>query len=103
MPARDPLINIVRLDELAETQQALLPGTAKAKLDEVIQDIEAGRISRKKIGNFTYVDLPQVQAGAGRGLWRVAIEKAGKEDAKDIFILRGIYDYHASKPVAWGV
>lgn len=103
IPTRDPLINIVRLDELAETQQALLPGTAKAKLDEVIQDIEAGRISRKKIGNFTYVDLPQVQAGAGRGLWRVAIEKAGKEDAKDIFILRGIYDYHASKPVAWGV
>lgn len=103
IPTRDPAVNIVRLDELAETQKTLLPDPARAKLEEIIQDIEAGRVSRKKIGNFTYVDLPQVQAGAGRGLWRVAIEKAGKEDAKDIFILRGIYDYHASKPVAWGV
>ncbi|UNM21248.1 hypothetical protein K0P33_07265 [Pseudomonas sp. ArH3a] len=103
IPIRDPAINIVKLDELADTQKGLLPDNAKAKLEHIIQDIEAGRVSRKKIGNYTYVDLPQAQEGAGRGRWRVAIERAGQENEKDLFIIRGVFDYHASKPVAWGV
>lgn len=102
-PARGTSVNVVTLDELAQTQKALLPTAAKAKLEEIIQDIEAGRVSRKKIGSYTYVDIPQVEAGSGRGLWRVALEKAGKHDAKDHFIVRGIYDYHGGKTVAWGV
>ncbi|MBN1082891.1 hypothetical protein JNO13_21420 [Pseudomonas sp. 1079] len=58
MPTRDPHINIVKLDELAQTQKKLLPTPATAKLEEITQDIQAGRLSRKRIGNFTYVDLP---------------------------------------------
>ena len=103
VPTRDPHINIVKLDELAQTQKKLLPAPATAKLGEITQDIQAGRLSRKRIGNFTYVDLPQVQPGTGRGLWRVAIEQNGKEGGKDVYIIRGIFDYHASKHVAWGV
>ena len=103
VPTRDPHINIVKLDELAQTQKKLLPTPATAKLEEITQDIQAGRLSRKRIGNFTYVDLPQVQPGTGRGLWRVAIEQNGKEGGKDVYIIRGIFDYHASKHVAWGV
>ncbi|AZE53395.1 hypothetical protein C4K03_1224 [Pseudomonas synxantha] len=103
LPTRDPLINIVKLDDLAQTQKKLLPAPAVAKLEQITQDIQAGRLSRKRIGNHTYVDLPQVQAGSGRGLWRVAIEQKGKEDGKDIYIIRGIFDYHGSKHVAWGV
>ncbi|MBN2977714.1 DUF6543 domain-containing protein [Pseudomonas lactucae] len=95
--------NIVRIDELAAAQIPLLPDNAKTKLEEIIQDIEAGRVSRKKIGNFTYVDLPQLDPGSGRGRWRAAFEKTGKADEKDIFILRGIIDYHASKLKAWGL
>lgn len=95
--------NIVHIDELAAAQISLLPDSAKTKLEEIIQDIEAGRVSRKKIGNFTYVDLPQLDPGSGRGRWRAAFEKTGKEDEKDIFILRGIIDYHASKLKAWGL
>ena len=93
----------MKLDELAQTQKKLLPTPATAKLEEITQDIQAGRLSRKRIGNFTYVDLPQVQPGTGRGLWRVAIEQNGKEGGKDVYIIRGIFDYHASKHVAWGV
>ncbi|QJI30800.1 hypothetical protein HKK55_19505 [Pseudomonas sp. ADAK18] len=100
---RDPAINIVKLDELAETQIPLLPDNARAKIEEIIQDIQAGRVTRKKIGKYTYVDLPQVEVGTGRGRWRVAFEKTGKEDEKDIFILRGIIDYHGNKQIAWGI
>jgi hypothetical protein len=100
---RDPEINIVKLDELAETQIPLLPDNARAKVEEIIQDVQAGRVARKKIGKYTYVDLPQVEAGTGRGRWRVAFEKTGKEEEKDIFILRGIIDYHGNKPIAWGL
>ncbi|WLH85945.1 dermonecrotic toxin domain-containing protein [Pseudomonas sp. FP2338] len=103
LPTRDPHINIVKLDDLAQTQKKLLPAPATAKLEEITQDIQAGRLSRKRIGNYTYVDLPQVQPGSGRGLWRVAIEQNGKEGGKDVYIIRGIFDYHASKHVAWGV
>ena len=95
--------NIVHIDELAAAQIPLLPDNAKTKLEEIIQDIEAGRVSRKKIGNFTYVDLPQLDPGSGRGRWRAAFEKTGKEDEKDIFILRGIIDYHTGKLKAWGL
>ncbi len=101
--ARAPTTNIVKLDELAETQIPLLPENARAKIEEIIQDIQAGRITRKKIGKYTYVDLPQVEVGAGRGRWRAAFEKAGKEGESDIFILRGIIDYHGSKPIVWGM
>ncbi|MFB3305823.1 dermonecrotic toxin domain-containing protein [Pseudomonas sp. AMR01] len=97
------VINIVKTDELADTQLALLPIPAKNKVEEIIQDIQAGRVSRKKIGNFTYVDLPQLDSGPGRGRWRVAFEKTGKEDAKDIYVVRGIFDYHGSKPKVWKV
>ncbi|MFC6335748.1 hypothetical protein GIR22_06810 [Pseudomonas sp. CCM 7891] len=100
---RDPVINIVKSDDLADTQVPLLPDGARTKLEEIIQDIQAGRISRKKIGNFTYVDLPQVETGSGRGKWRAAFEQTGKEDGKDVFILRGIIDYHGSTPKAWGM
>ncbi|WEJ06810.1 hypothetical protein N2A98_05820 [Pseudomonas sp. FJ2-5-13] len=103
LPTRDPHINIVKLDDLAHTQKKLMPAPATAKLEQIIQDIQAGRLSRKRIGNYTYVDLPQVQAGSGRGLWRVAIEQNGKEGGKDVYIIRGIFDYHGSKHVAWGV
>ena len=103
IPARDPDINIVKLDELAQTQKRLLPDSAMTKLEQITQDIQAGRLSRKRINNYTYVDLPQVQAGSGRGLWRVAIEQNGKEGGKDVYIIRGIFDYHGSKHVAWGV
>ena len=102
-PPRDPVVNRVELDELAATQKPLLPDNARSKLEEIIQDIQAGRVSRKKIGNYSYVDLPQVDTGSGRGRWRVAIEKGGKTNGHDIFIVRGIYDYHGSKPVAWGM
>ncbi|TKK35081.1 hypothetical protein PspCFBP13528_05585 [Pseudomonas sp. CFBP13528] len=102
-PTRDPLINLVKLDDLAQTQKKLLPAPATAKLEEITQDIQAGRLSRKRIGNYTYVDLPQVQAGSGRSPWRVAIERNGKEGGKDVYIIRGIFDYHGSKHVAWGV
>ncbi|MFC6297746.1 hypothetical protein GNF76_00455 [Pseudomonas sp. CCM 7893] len=100
---RAPTTNIVKLDDLAETQIPLLPDNARAKIEDIIQDIQAGRVTRKKIGKYTYVDLPQVEIGAGRGRWRAAFEKAGKDGENDIFILRGIIDYHASKPVAWGM
>ncbi|MFO2463677.1 hypothetical protein OOJ96_07610 [Pseudomonas sp. 15FMM2] len=100
---RDPVINIVKSDDLADTQIPLLPDSARTKLEEIIQDIQAGRISRKKIGNFTYVDLPQVETGAGRGKWRAAFEQNGKEDGKDVYFLRGIIDYHGSKLKAWGM
>lgn len=100
---RDPDVNIVKLDELAHTQKKLLPDNAMAKLEQITQDIQGGRLSRKRINNYTYVDLPQVQAGSGRGLWRVAIEQNGKEGGKDVYIIRGIFDYHSSKHVAWGV
>ncbi|AZE76947.1 hypothetical protein [Pseudomonas synxantha] len=103
IPARDPDINIVKLDDLAHTQKKLLPDSAMAKLEQITQDIQAGRLSRKRINNYTYVDLPQVQAGSGRGLWRVAIEQNGKEGGKDVYIIRGIFDYHGSRHVAWGV
>ena len=103
IPTRDPDINIVKLDELAQTQKKLLPAPATAKLEQITQDIQAGRLSRKKIGNYTYVDLPQVQAGSGRGLWRVAIEQNGMEGGKNVYIIRGIFDYHGSRHVAWGV
>lgn len=99
----DTAINIVTLDELADAQLALLPISAKTKVEEIIQDIRAGRVSRKKIGNYTYVDLPQLDSGTGRGRWRVAVEKKGKEDGKDIYVVRGIIDYHGSKPKVWGV
>lgn len=99
----DPAINIVKLDELAEAQLPLLPDNARAKVDEIIQDIQAGRVSRKKIGNYTYTDLPQLDAGTGRGRWRMAFEQTGKEDGKDIFVFRGIIDYHGSKHTAWGM
>ncbi|CAM3663456.1 hypothetical protein SAMN05216475_4131 [Pseudomonas synxantha] len=103
IPVRDPDINIVKLDDLAQTQKKLLPDSAIAKLEQIIQDIQAGRLSRKRINNYTYVDLPQVQPGSGRGLWRVAIEQNGKEGGKDVYIIRGVFDYHGSKHVAWGV
>ncbi|TFY88036.1 hypothetical protein DYL61_25045 [Pseudomonas nabeulensis] len=99
----DAVINIVKLDELADAQLALLPANAKTKVEEIIQDIQAGRVSRKKIGNYTYVDLPQLDTGTGRGRWRVAVEKTGKEDAKDLYVVRGIIDYHGSKPKVWGM
>lgn len=99
----DPQVNIVRLDDLADTQIPLLPESAQTKLDEIIQDIEAGRVSRKIIGNHTYVDLPQVEAGSGRGRWRAAFEKTGKEEGKDVFILKGIIDYHGSRLKAWSI
>lgn len=99
----DTAINIVKLDELADAQLALLPINPKTKVEEIIQDIRAGRVSRKKIGNYTYVDLPQLDSGAGRGRWRVAVEKTGKEAAKDIYVVRGIIDYHSSRPRVWGV
>jgi hypothetical protein len=100
---RDTAINIVNLDELAEAQLPMLPAGAKAKVEEIVEDIRAGRVSRKKIGSYTYVDLPQLDPGAGRGRWRVAIEKTGKEDGKDVFIVKGIIDYHDNKRTAWGV
>ncbi|MEG8231066.1 hypothetical protein [Pseudomonas orientalis] len=103
LPTRNPHINVVKLDDLARTQKKLLPAPATAKLEEIIQDIQAGRLSRKRRGNYTYVDLPQVEAGSGRGLWRVAIEQNGKDGGKNVYIIRGIFDYHASKHVAWGV
>ncbi|KTC43436.1 hypothetical protein AO262_29010 [Pseudomonas fluorescens ABAC62] len=100
---RRPATIIVRRDELAETQIPLLPDNARAKIEEIIQDIQAGRVARKKIGKYTYVDLPQVEAGAGRGRWRVAFEQTAKEDGNDVFVLRGVIDYHGSKPIAWGM
>ena len=101
--ARDPVVNIVKQDELLEAQSPLLSDSARNKLEQITQDIQAGRVSRKKIGNYTYIDLPQVEAGAGRGRWRVAIESIAKEDGKDVFVLRGIFDYHGARPVAWGM
>lgn len=102
-PPRDPDINIVKFDELAEAQLPLLPDNARTKVDEIIQDIHAGRVSRKKIGSYTYTDLPQLDAGTGRGRWRMAFENTGKEDGKDVFVFRGIIDYHGSKHIAWGM
>jgi len=103
VPPSDPAVNIVRLDELAQTQLPLLPDNARAKVDEIIEDIQAGRVSRKKIGNYTYMDLPQLDAGTGRGRWRMAFEKTAKEDGKDVFIFKGIIDYHGSKHKVWGL
>lgn len=102
-PPSDPVVNIVRMDELAETQLPLLPDNARAKVDGIIQDIQAGRVSRKKIGNYTYTDLPQLDAGTGRGRWRMAFEKTAKEDGKDVFVFKGIIDYHGSKQKVWGL
>lgn len=99
----DAVPNLVKTDDLANTQIPLLPENARTKLEEIVQDIQAGRVSRKKIGNYTYVDLPQVEAGSGRGKWRAAFEQIGKEGEQDVFILRGIIDYHASKLKAWGI
>ncbi|AZF30603.1 hypothetical protein C4J89_1112 [Pseudomonas sp. R4-35-07] len=101
--ARAPVVNIVKQDELLEAQIPLLSDSARNKLEQITEDIQAGRVSRKKIGNYTYIDLPQVEAGAGRGRWRVAIERTAKEDGKDVFVLRGIFDYHGARPVAWGM
>ncbi|AZF41239.1 hypothetical protein C4J87_1064 [Pseudomonas sp. R1-43-08] len=101
--ARDPAVNIVKQDELLEAQSPLLSESARNKLEQITQDIQAGRVSRKKIGNYTYTDLPQIEAGAGRGRWRVAIERTAKEDGKDVFVLRGIFDYHDTRSVAWGM
>jgi len=102
-PPSDPAVNIVRLDELAQTQLPLLPDNARAKVDETLQDIQAGRVSRKKIGNYTYTDLPQLDPGTGRGRWRMAFEKTSKEDGKDVYVFRGIIDYHGSKHKVWGL
>lgn len=102
-PTPRAVSNIVTLDELADTQIPLLPESARTKINEIIEDIRGGRVTRKKIGNHSYVDLPQVEAGSGRGRWRVAFEKTGKDGESDIYILRGIIDYHASKPIAWGM
>ncbi|NWN61366.1 dermonecrotic toxin domain-containing protein [Pseudomonas allii] len=99
----EAITNIVKLDELAETQLSLLPDSAKSKLDEIIQDIQGGRVSRKKIGSNTYVDLPQLDPGTGRGRWRVAFEKTAKEGEKDVYRLKGIFDYHANRRRVWGV
>lgn len=99
----DTAINIVTLDELADAQLALMPISAKNKVEEIIQDIQAGRVSRKKIGNYTYVDLPQLDSGTGRGRWRVALEKTGKSGEKDVYVIRGIIDYHGNKLKAWGI
>ncbi|AZF25278.1 hypothetical protein [Pseudomonas sp. R2-60-08W] len=93
----------MKQDELLEAQIPLLSDSARNKLEQITEDIQAGRVSRKKIGNYTYIDLPQVEAGAGRGRWRVAIERTAKEDGKDVFVLRGIFDYHGARPVAWGM
>lgn len=95
--------NIVRFDELAETQIPLLPDIARNKLSEIIQDIQAGRVTRKKIGQHNYVDLPQVESGSGRGRWRAAFERGTKEGEQEVFILKGIIDYHGGKWVAWRV
>lgn len=98
-----PAMNIVTVDELAETQLRLLPANAKTKVEEIIQDIQAGRVSRKKIGNYTYVDLPQLDEGTGRGRWRVAFEKTGKDGEQDTYALKGIIDYHGSRLKVWGI
>lgn len=100
-PATDP-INIVKMDPLAETQIALLSEGANNKLDEIIQDIEAGRVSRKKIGRYSYVDVPQADTG-GRGRWRLAFEKGNKENGKDVYTLKGIVDYHGNTAKVWGM
>jgi len=102
-PSGDGAAHIVRFDELMETQLSLLPANAKSKIDEIVQDIQGGRVSGKKIGSYSYVDLPQLDPGAGRGRWRVALEKTGKDGEKDVYVLRGIIDYHGSRRKTWGL
>lgn len=90
---------VVKLGPVAKCQMELdeFPEAARLKVDEIMNDIAAGRVSRKKIGDFVYVDLTQLGNG-GRGPWRAAFKREG-----GTFTLVGFVDYHNNKNIAWGL
>ena len=85
----------VTLSTLAETQMSYdnFPEAARAKINEIMDDIRAGRATTKRINKYYWYDMAQLSPGGGRSAWRAAFERKG-----DIWILQGFYDYHANKP-----
>lgn len=89
----------VKIGPVAEAQMLMedFPEAAMKKVNEIIEDIEAGRISRKNIGGNVYLDLTQLGDG-GRGPWRAAFKRE-----RNTYILLGFFDYHNNKNIAWGL
>lgn len=85
----------VTLSTLAETQMSYdnFPEAARAKINEIMDDIRAGRATTKRINKYYWYDMAQLSPGGGRSAWRAAFERKG-----DTWILQGFYDYHANKP-----
>jgi hypothetical protein len=100
VPAPSPVkIFDVEISPLAEMQMQSegFSSKAKRKIDEIIEDIEAGRVTRKNIGRNIYYDLPGLGSG-GRGEWRAAFSRE-----KSTYHLRGFYDYHNGKFEVWNM
>ena len=90
----------VETSALADTQMAYenFPEAARTKVNEVMEDIRAGRVTTKKIRGYYWYDMAQLDPGTGRGAWRAAFERRG-----NTWELQGFYDYHRDQPAAiWG-
>lgn len=85
----------VSTSTLAETQMSYDNFTegARVKINEIMDDIRAGRATTKRINKYYWYDMAQLSPGGGRGAWRAAFERKG-----DTWVLQGFYDYHANKP-----
>lgn len=90
----------VDISPLAETQMSYdnFPETARTKINEIMDDIRAGRTTTKRINRFYWYDMAQLDPGSGRGAWRAAFERKG-----DTWSLQGFYNYHANRQATvWG-
>lgn len=90
----------VDISPLAETQMSYdnFPEAARAKINEIMDDIRAGRTTTKRINRFYWYDMAQLEPGSGRGAWRAAFERKG-----DTWELQGFYNYHANRQATvWG-
>jgi hypothetical protein len=90
----------VTVSPLAEAQMSYdnFPAPARAKVSEIMDDLQAGRITTKKINRYYWYDMAQLAPGGGRGAWRAAFERQG-----NTWTLQGFYDYHATRhATVWG-
>lgn len=80
---------------LAETQMAYdsFRESARTKINEIMDNIRAGRVTTKKINQYYWYDMAQLEPGHRRGKWRAAFERQG-----DTWMLQGFYDYHVNGP-----
>ncbi|WP_434570138.1 M3 family metallopeptidase [Pseudomonas sp. Z3-8] len=90
----------VKIGPLAETQLSYdnFPEPARAKINEIMDDIRTGRTTTKRINQFYWYDMAQLDPGSGRGAWRAAFERKG-----DTWELQGFYSYHTNRQaIVWG-